>query len=290
MAFSPDGKALAAAGSDGVVRLIDPETGSPIREFAPAPVEPAGVARRAAWPRPSTPKSEEPVETETLPEGGEARRPEGPSPRRSSSTNRFAYAQLLVTGRLDSGDLIDVTRMVEVKPLGGDRRGHAGRAWSGPSPTARRRSSLSLGGPEGRGPRGRRRASNDRAAGRLRPRRQPGPVPARLQPGDLPRLGPGQERVQALAPRLRPDLRRPGPDRRPGRPPGQRRLARRQPDAPEAHRRRPARRRPGDGPGRALLRDPPRLDRRRGDAQDRHAPRGQDRAVARPTRSSSRSA
>ena len=63
--------------------------------------------------------------------------------------------------------------------------------------------------------------------GRLRPRRQPRPVPAGLQRGDLPRLGAGQERLQALAPGLRPDLRRPGLHRRPGRPPGQRRLARR---------------------------------------------------------------
>ena len=48
VAFSPDGKALAAAGADGIVRMFDPETGSPIREFAPAPVSEADSDRRAA--------------------------------------------------------------------------------------------------------------------------------------------------------------------------------------------------------------------------------------------------
>ena len=37
VAFRPDGKALAAAGADGIVRLLDPETGATIREFAAAP-------------------------------------------------------------------------------------------------------------------------------------------------------------------------------------------------------------------------------------------------------------
>ena len=40
-----------------------------------------------------------------------------------------------------------------------------------------------------------------------------------LQRRHLPRAAGGQERLQAVAPRLRPDLRPPGPDRRPRRPP-----------------------------------------------------------------------
>ena len=35
VAFRPDGKVLAAAGADGLVRLINPETGSLVKEFAP---------------------------------------------------------------------------------------------------------------------------------------------------------------------------------------------------------------------------------------------------------------
>jgi len=38
VAFRPDGKLLAAAGADGVVRFVDPETGSLVKEFTPAPV------------------------------------------------------------------------------------------------------------------------------------------------------------------------------------------------------------------------------------------------------------
>ena len=40
--FSPGGKALAAAGSDGKVRLINPENGSVLKEFAPRPGQASG--------------------------------------------------------------------------------------------------------------------------------------------------------------------------------------------------------------------------------------------------------
>jgi WD40 repeat protein len=38
MAYAPDGKSVAVAGFDGMVRLHDPATGKLIKEFAPAPV------------------------------------------------------------------------------------------------------------------------------------------------------------------------------------------------------------------------------------------------------------
>ena len=47
------------------------------------------------------------------PQGDEPRRRWRSSPKEIRLTNRFAYAQLLVTARLDSGETIDVTRMVE---------------------------------------------------------------------------------------------------------------------------------------------------------------------------------
>jgi WD40 repeat protein/mono/diheme cytochrome c family protein len=117
LAFSPDGKALAAAGSDGMVRLFNPESGSPIGEFAPAPVsQQESVGERVA--KPVTPKSEEAVETETLPKGAKlvALKAE---PSAVKLASRFAYAQLLVSAQLDSGDLIDVTRMVDIKSADG---------------------------------------------------------------------------------------------------------------------------------------------------------------------------
>jgi WD40 repeat protein len=117
VAFGPDGKSLAAAGSDGLVRLIDPETGSMIREFAPAPVsvrESAGERVAVAV----TPRSEEPVETESLPKGAKVVSLKT-LPEAVKLTNRFAYTQLLVSARLESGDLIDVTRMVESRSAAG---------------------------------------------------------------------------------------------------------------------------------------------------------------------------
>ncbi len=44
VAFRPDGKVLAAAGADGLVRLLNPETGSVVKEFAPVTVKTAAVA------------------------------------------------------------------------------------------------------------------------------------------------------------------------------------------------------------------------------------------------------
>ena len=104
-------------------------------------------------------------------------------------------------------DLLD-RGIVEVTPT---------RAVCSRRPTARRQLRVALGGQTVDGAGHAWRAWQRRSA-RFRPRRGAGALEARLQRGHLPRLGPGQERLQTLPPRLRPDLRRPGPDRRPGRP------------------------------------------------------------------------
>ena len=48
VAFRPDGKVLAAAGADGIVRFINPETGSLVKEFAPVTVKTRSIAQNAA--------------------------------------------------------------------------------------------------------------------------------------------------------------------------------------------------------------------------------------------------
>jgi WD40 repeat protein/mono/diheme cytochrome c family protein len=116
VAFRPDGKALAASGADGVVRLIEPESGSLLKEFVPVPIgRPDSSAREAvAASAAATPDPRETAETEALPPGarlvGLQVQPEA-----IKLGNKFAYVQLLVTAKLDSGDLIDVTRMVEAR-------------------------------------------------------------------------------------------------------------------------------------------------------------------------------
>jgi WD40 repeat protein/mono/diheme cytochrome c family protein len=111
VAFRPDGKFLAAAGSDGMVRLCNPETGSIVKEFAPVAVKAVSIAQAASaatvWPR-----QDEPIETEVLPPGAVIDSLDV-QPKEIRLGSRFAYAQLLVTGKLKSGETVDVTRMVE---------------------------------------------------------------------------------------------------------------------------------------------------------------------------------
>ncbi len=112
VAFRPDGQILASAGADGVVRLINPESGAIVKEFSPAPLSAEGPSTAAEAVAAVTPKLEEPVETETLPEGARLVAIEV-QPSNVELIGKFAYNQLLVTGQLESGDRIDITRMVE---------------------------------------------------------------------------------------------------------------------------------------------------------------------------------
>lgn len=111
VAFRADGKVLAAAGGDGIVRLINPENGTMIKEFAPVTVKSVSVAQGKAVTS-VAPKQEEAVETETLPKGAVLKAIDV-LPREIRLSNKFAYVQLLVTGKLATGDTVDVTRMVE---------------------------------------------------------------------------------------------------------------------------------------------------------------------------------
>jgi WD40 repeat protein/mono/diheme cytochrome c family protein len=109
VAVEPNGKVVAAGGADGMVRLYNAETGALIKQFAPVTVKPAALAQNQSVTT-VAPKQEEAVETEVLPAGAKL---VGITviPREIKLTNRFAYTQLLVTGKLASGEAIDVTRM-----------------------------------------------------------------------------------------------------------------------------------------------------------------------------------
>ena len=83
LAYSPDGKTIAASGGDGVLRLLDADNLSLKRAFVPVPL-PA--------------KQQEQVVGISV------------SPSNVKTDKRYEYAQLLVTGWRASGDKIDLTR------------------------------------------------------------------------------------------------------------------------------------------------------------------------------------
>src|SRR5262249_32213374 len=108
----PDGHVVAAAGGDGVIRLIDAASGKVVNEFAPAPLSVQAPAAAA-----TADGAHQPTETaapETLPNGAKLT---GllVQPTAIPLQNKFDSAQLVVTGRLDTGDALDLTRAAEFR-------------------------------------------------------------------------------------------------------------------------------------------------------------------------------
>src|SRR5262249_5635995 len=113
----PDGKIVAAAVSDGTVRLIDTTNGTVVKDFAPAPVDakasvgqasglPSTVGQAGGLPHEAKP--------ETLPPGSAVAALDV-QPTQIKLTGKFDYSQLVVTAKLASGEAIDGTRMAEYR-------------------------------------------------------------------------------------------------------------------------------------------------------------------------------
>jgi len=112
VAFAPDGKSVAAAGSDGMIRLFNATNGVVLKEFVSVPLtkeKPAQVFAVTA--RPAVNSGTNTSSGESLPDGAEVVSLEvQPAAIKFSSPNECA--QILVTARLASGETVDVTRMV----------------------------------------------------------------------------------------------------------------------------------------------------------------------------------
>ena len=116
VAFRPDGKQVAAAGADGVVRFLDAASGKVVKEFSPAPVQ-AAAKQRAGAARPVS-RVEHDVKKESLPPGAKVVTLEA-VPKSVKLSGPFDYAQIVVTARLATGEAVDATRIVVAKLAAG---------------------------------------------------------------------------------------------------------------------------------------------------------------------------
>ena len=110
VAYSPDGSTVAAAGADGLIRMINPVDGSIVRELEPVTIDESAAASVAVVATESNVELDALSVNETLPEGRTLASIEV-SPTVAKLNGPWSYQQLLVTGILDTGDRVDVTRM-----------------------------------------------------------------------------------------------------------------------------------------------------------------------------------
>ena len=112
VAFAPNGNSVAAAGSDGMIRFFDATNGAMTKEFLSVPkIEDAAAASKPAWAGIAPKSNVAPLSPESLPEDAKVAGLEI-QPAEIKFGSRNDYAQLLVTARLESGDTVDATRLV----------------------------------------------------------------------------------------------------------------------------------------------------------------------------------
>ncbi|WP_437203093.1 DUF1549 domain-containing protein [Planctomicrobium sp. SH664] len=114
LAYHPDGKQIAVAGADGKVRIVQPADGEVTAEF---PVVDLQTEQLAAANRPVTKwhSSQEKLSGEEQLPGGANVTALEVQPTQVELNGPFDAVQLLVTGVLETGERIDLTRIVELK-------------------------------------------------------------------------------------------------------------------------------------------------------------------------------
>ncbi len=114
VAFHPDGKTLAVAGGDGKLRLISTEDAKLIKEFVPVPISAEVATTKAEQATPDhtvTTEPQAPVESLSAGQNLASLKVE---PVEITIDHRYDSVQFLVTGMLESGEAIDVTRMAQM--------------------------------------------------------------------------------------------------------------------------------------------------------------------------------
>lgn len=118
VAIAPNNKTVAAAGSDGLIRLFNAENGSILKEFPSVKVNAAGKAlavKKFEAPAASIPKTD--GEQESLPKDAKVVALEV-EPNSIALSRWTDSAQILVTARLANGEAIDVTRLAKLELSG----------------------------------------------------------------------------------------------------------------------------------------------------------------------------
>ncbi len=116
LAVSPDGKTLAASGGDGRIRLIDAAKGKVVKAFVPVDIAKQGDG--AGGTLVADPTESKLAKKETLPAGRKVVSIDV-QPSAIAIDKPVDYVQMIVSAKLDTGDVIDITRMGNWKVLGG---------------------------------------------------------------------------------------------------------------------------------------------------------------------------
>lgn len=114
VAFHPNSRQVAVAGGDGTIRLYDTETGQPVTTFSAAPLDQSGsgsntlAVTELKW-------SDSPViKKEPLPVGTTVTSLTVEPPA-IDLRNAFDYSQLLISATLNTGEIVDVTRLATLQ-------------------------------------------------------------------------------------------------------------------------------------------------------------------------------